>query len=108
MIAMRAMRDNEKAAVIVARQHTSERQPREACRGPAAGSATDTPSVPAPPPPYTGEGQGGGMHKGSRVRSTPSPTLPRKRERERTEFAALICSNIAISRAPLHTPNHVP
>jgi hypothetical protein len=30
MMAMRAMRDNGKTVVIVARQHTSARQPREA------------------------------------------------------------------------------
>src|SRR5262249_44567482 len=39
------------------------------------------------------------------VRSTPSPPLPRKRERERTEFAALICSNIA--RTPALASNSV-
>src|SRR5262249_61408741 len=88
MLGMRATRDTEKAAVIVARQHTSARQPREACRGEAAGAATDNQSAPASPPPFTGEGQGGGMQKGSRVRSTPSPTLPRKPERAPTQLPA--------------------
>src|SRR5262245_23437428 len=71
-------------------------------------------AAPASPPPFTGEGQGGGMQK-DRACVPPPPhpspasgggSRPRKRrgtESERTEFAALICSKIAISRAPLHT-----
>jgi len=76
MMAMRAMRDNGETAVIVARKHSSARQPREARRGQAAGAATDNPSAPASPPPLAGEGQGGGMQQGSRVQAHPLPTPP--------------------------------
>src|SRR5262245_19350459 len=92
MIAMRAMRDNNKEGVIVARQHSSARQSREARRAQAAGAATDNPSTPASPPPFTGEGQGGGMQKGSRVRATPSPTLQPKSDL--SDFGRLLVTEL--------------
>ena len=84
MIAMRDMRDNEKAAVILHASIPARANPAKlAAPGPLA--TVRGKAAPASPPPFTGEGQGGGMQKGSRVRATPSPTLPRKRGREHTE-----------------------
>src|SRR5262245_65028711 len=103
MMAMRAMRDNGETGVIVAREHSSARQSREARRARSARHGPRKSGSCVPSPVYGG-GTGRGHAKRQSVRAHPLPTLPRKRgrehteqaARERTEFAALICSNIAI------------
>src|SRR5215475_7516319 len=86
IIAMRAMRDNGETGVIVAREHTSARQPREARRARPARHGPRKSGSCVPSPVYGG-GTGRGHAKRQSVRATPSPPLPRKRGREQTAQA---------------------
>src|SRR5262249_15416530 len=99
IMAMRAMRNNEKDGVIVAHEHSSARRPREAGRTQAADAANGNRSAPAAPPPLAAElgftrvrpridwpksdksdfgleGQGGGPQKDRACARTPLPTPP--------------------------------